>query len=423
MNIVDIINKKENKKKLKYEEIKYAIDNYLNSNIQDYQMSSLLMAIVLNGMDINETYYLTKAMVESGEIIDLSMIDDIVVDKHSTGGVGDKTTLVVCPLVSSLGIKIAKMSGRGLGTTGGTIDKLESIKGFKTNLTNEKFIKQVNDIGISIVSQTGNLVPADKKIYALRDVTGTTNSIPLIASSIMSKKIASGANKIVLDVKVGKGAFMKTIKDAKELSKTMIQIGKKFNKEVIAVITNMDYPLGNSIGNVLEVREAIDTLKGMGDENFTKLCITLSSYMVSIGKNIPIEEAVDQVVENLNNKKGLEKFYEFVEYQGGKIDDIQIEDNYYEILSDTTGYITDIDTLKLANIVNELGAGRKEKNDTINHKVGIQLNKKINEKVQKNDVIARVYTKDNIDIDDVKNCFTIEKNIKNDYKIILDIIK
>ena len=365
MNIKDIIIKKKDKKELTKEEIKYVIDNYMNDNIKDYQMSSLLMAILLNGMTFDETYNLTNEMLNSGDRIDLSKIDGIKVDKHSTGGVGDKTSFVVLPLVAASGVKIAKMSGRGLGYTGGTIDKLESISGFKINLSEQEFIDQVNNINLALVSQSGNLVPADKKIYALRDVTGTTDSVPLIASSIMSKKLASGADKILLDVKVGKGAFMKNIDDARELAKTMVEIGKRFNKETVALLTNMDYPLGNTIGNGLEVEEAIEVLEGNGNKNFTNLCLLLSSYMVSMGKNISIDEAFDIVREKFDNKEGLKKLYEFVSYQGGDLKNIKKEENYISIISNKTGYINDIDTLYLSKLCNDLGAGRKKKEDVI----------------------------------------------------------
>ena len=423
MNIIDIITKKKDGKELSYDEIKFAVDNFIKGIVKDYQMSALLMAIVINGMNEEETFNLTKVMLESGDTIDLSKISGIKVDKHSTGGIGDKTTLIVGPLAASCGVPIAKMSGRGLGFTGGTIDKLESIKGFNVKLTNEEFIKQVNDIGIALVSQTGNLAPADKKIYALRDVTGTTESIPLIASSIMSKKLASGADKIVLDVKVGKGAFMKTKEDAKKLAKTMINIGKRFNKEVIALITNMDYPLGNTIGNALEVKEAIDTLDGKGDERFTQLCVMLASYMVSIGKEIPVEDALDLVVENLNNKSGLNKFYELVKAQGGDINNIEIDENRYEIKSDKEGYLVDIDSLGLAKFTNSLGAGRNTKNDKINHKVGIVLCKKINDKIEKNDTLGYVISNEDIDTNNLNELFIIKNENINQIQMIFDVVK
>ena len=327
MNIVDIIEKKKNNCELTKEEISFTVDNYLNGNINDSQMTSLLMAITINGMSFDETYNLTISMLNSGEIIDLSSINGIKVDKHSTGGVGDKTSLVVLPLVAACDVKIAKMSGRGLGYTGGTIDKLESIGGFNVNLERNDFIDQVNKINLALVSQSGNLVPADKKIYALRDVTGTTESIPLIVSSIMSKKLASGADKIVLDVKVGKGAFMKNIDDARELAKNMVKIGNSFGKETVAILTNMDYPLGYTVGNSLEVLESIDTLDCKGETNFTKLCLLIASYMVSLGKNIDLDEAYKEVEEVYKNKKGLNKFYEFIKAQGGDINNIKISYN------------------------------------------------------------------------------------------------
>lgn len=423
MNIIDIIIKKKNNNELTYDEIKFAVDNYVNGNIKDYQMSSLLMAIVINGMTINETFYLTKVMLDSGDTIDLSNIIGTKVDKHSTGGVGDKTTLVVGPLVASCDVPIAKMSGKGLGFTGGTIDKLESISGFNTNISEEDFIKKVNDIKISLVSQSGNLVPADKKIYALRDVTGTTESIPLIASSIMSKKLASGADKIVLDVKVGRGAFMKNIDDAKKLSETMIEIGKRFDKEVIALITNMDYPLGYTIGNAIEVKEAIDTLDGKGEERFTKLCLVLSAYMVSIGKNISVEDALDMVTKKLNNKDGLNKFKELIESQGGNIDNITLSKENIILLSKEEGYVTDINPIVLAEFINKLGAGRQSKDDIINYGVGIKLHKQINDKVNINDELLTITCDEKIDISSLYSAFKISSEKIKTPKIIFDVVK
>lgn len=423
MNIKDIIIKKKDKKELTHEEIKYVIDNYMNDNIKDYQMSSLLMAILLNGMSFDETFYLTNEMLNSGDRIDLSKIDGIKLDKHSTGGVGDKTSFVVLPLVAASGIKIAKMSGRGLGYTGGTIDKLESIEGFNINLSEEDFIKQVNDINLALVSQSGNLVPADKKIYALRDVTGTTDSIPLIASSIMSKKLASGADKILLDVKVGKGAFMKNIDDARKLAKTMVEIGKRFNKEVVALITNMDYPLGNTIGNALEVEEAIEILNGKGNKNFTDLCLIISSYMVSMGKKISIDEAFNIVKEKFDSKEGLNKLYEFISYQGGDLNKLKINDSYISIYSDKDGYITDIDTLYLAMLCTNLGAGRNKKDDILDLSAGIRLVKNINDKVNKNDEIMRVYSKKEIDKEEFLKTIKITSEKQKNIKIVYEVIK
>ena len=423
MDIIDIIVKKKNKETLTYDEIKYAVDNFISGEVKDYQMSSFLMAIVLNGMSEEEIFNLTKIMLDSGDKIDLSKINGIKVDKHSTGGVGDKTTLVVGPLAAACGVPIAKMSGKGLGFTGGTIDKLESIKGFNTNISEERFINQVNDIGISLVSQSGNLVPADKKIYALRDVTGTTESIPLIASSIMSKKLASGADKIVLDVKVGRGAFMKTIEDAKKLSETMIKIGNKFGKEVVALITNMDYPLGYTIGNAIEVKEAIETLDGNGEERFTKLCLVLASYMVSIGKEISVEDALDMVTEKLNNKEALNKFKELVKSQDGDIDSILLSKESIDLISKEDGYITDINPIVLAEFINKLGAGRQKKDDIINYSVGVKLNKQINEKVSVGDKLLTIICDEKIDINELYSAFKISNEKIDNPKIIFDVIK
>ena len=423
MNIIDIIVKKKNKEILTYDEIKYTVDNFIGGEVKDYQMSSLLMAIVLNGMSEEEIFNLTKIMLDSGDKIDLSKINGIKVDKHSTGGVGDKTTLVVGPLAAACGVPIAKMSGKGLGFTGGTIDKLESIKGFNTNISEERFINQVNDIGISLVSQSGNLVPADKKIYALRDVTGTTESIPLIASSIMSKKLASGTDKIVLDVKVGRGAFMKTIEDAKKLSEIMIKIGNNFGKEVVALITNMDYPLGYTIGNAIEVKEAIETLDGNGEERFTKLCLVLASYMVSIGKEISVEDALDMVTEKLNNKEALNKFKELVKSQDGDIDSISLSKESVDLISKEDGYITDINPIVLAEFINKLGAGRQKKDDIINYGVGVKLNKQINEKVSVGDKLLTIICDEKIDINELYSAFKISNEKIDNPKIIFDVIK
>ena len=420
--IKDIITKKDNGIELTKEEIEYVVSNYVNGSINDQDMTLLLNAITRNDMTVEETYNLTIAMLNSGDKIDLSSIEGVKVDKHSTGGIGDKTSFVVLPLAASLGVKIAKMSGRGLGFTGGTIDKLESIPGFKTTITNEEFIKEVNDINMAIVSQTENLVPADKKIYALRDVTGNVESIPLIASSIMSKKLASGADKIVLDVKVGKGAFMKNLEDAKKLARIMVDIGNKHGRETVAILTNMDYPLGNAVGNSLEVEDAIKTLEGKGDKDFTNLCIILAAYMVSLARSISIEEAIDLVKDNLYNGKGLEKFNEFIKYQGGDLS--KLETNYgIEIYSRKSGYITDIDTMKLAMLVRNLGAGRINKDDSIDHTVGVELFKHINDKVEENELLLKVYTDDIVNKLEYLNLFTISDNKIEDIKIVIDIIK
>ena len=382
MTIIDIITKKKNKEELTYEEIKYAVDGYVNGSIKDYQMSSLLMAITINGMTNKETFDLTEIMLNSGEKIDLDELQPVV-DKHSTGGVGDKTTLILAPLVASCGVNIAKMSGRGLGFTGGTIDKLESIPGFNTSIDINKFKEQVKNIKVAIVGQMGNLVPADKKIYALRDVTGTVESIPLIASSIMSKKLASGASCIVIDVKVGNGALMKTLEDAKKLANLLVEIGKQHNKKVVCFITDMDEPLGFAIGNSLEVIESINTLKGNGPKDLTNLVIELASYMISMAKNTTVEQAKQEVIENLNNGKAYNKFVELVENQEGNINDIKVSNNILSIKSKEEGYIKHIDALRLGENARIIGAGRLSKEENIDFEVGIVLNKKVGDYINK----------------------------------------
>lgn len=422
MNIIDIITKKKNKEILSKEEIEYAINEYINGNIKDYQMSSLLMAICINKMNDEEILNLTNSMLNSGEKIDLSSIPGIKVDKHSTGGIGDKTTLILVPLVASLGVKVAKMSGRGLGYTGGTIDKLESIEGFNVALDRKDFTHEVMTIGASIVSQTGNLVPADKKLYALRDVSGTVESVALIASSIMSKKLASGADKFVIDVKVGSGALMKNLKDAKELAATMIKIGKNYNKEVICFLTNMDFPLGSNIGNGLEVIEAIDVLQDNGDENLTNLIVELATYMVSIGLNISIEKARKMVLENLKNGKAYKKLVEIIKYQNGNIEKIAKSINKIDIYSDNEGYINSIDALEVGKFVHELGAGRSNKDDKIDYGVGVVLNKKINDYVLKGEKLLTIYYNKIIDFEKIKSAFSISKEKKENVKLIYEII-
>ena len=422
MNIIDIILKKKNKEELTKEELEYVINNYVSGDLPDYQVSSLLMAIVLNGMSLKETIDLTDVMLKSGETIDLDIPN--LVDKHSTGGVGDKTTLILGPIVASSGVNVAKMSGRGLGHTGGTIDKLESIKGFQVSLEREEFIKQVKEIGLSVISQSGNIVPADKKIYALRDVTGTVESIPLIASSIMSKKIASGAKNIVIDVKVGNGALMKNVEDATLLAKTMIRIGEAYERKVVCVLTNMDVPLGNKIGNGLEVEESIEVLQGKGPKDLEELCLKLGSIMVSLAKNISEEEAYNIVKENLNNGKALEKFYEFVKAQKGDINSICISNNILSIKSKSEGFITNINTEKLGEIVKNIGGGRTNKDDVIDYGVGIVINKKVGDLVFENEELVKVYTSDkDLKISEVLDCFTISEEAPKKKDLIIDIIK
>ena len=421
MNIIDIIVKKKNNEELTKEELEFAINGYLNNEIKDYQISSLLMAIVINGMSLEETINLTDIMINSGEVIDLG-ID--VVDKHSTGGVGDKTTLILAPLVASVGVKVAKMSGRGLGHTGGTIDKLESIKGFNVSLTKEEFMNQVNEIGVSVISQTGNIAPADKKLYALRDVTGTTESIPLIASSIMSKKIASGAKNIVIDVKVGNGALMKDVESAKELALTMIEIGKRHDRKVVCVLTNMDIPLGHNIGNGLEVIESIECLKGNGPKDLEELVLELGSIMVSLDKNISKEDAYLDLKDNLYNNKAYLKFEELVKYQNGDINNIDVSDKIISIKSSKEGFINSIDTLKLGEIVKNIGGGRISKEDSIDYGVGISVSKKVGQLIFENEEIAKIYLRDkDVKVNDILECFKIEEENVKTTKLILEVIE
>lgn len=423
MNIIDIILKKKNKEELTEEEIKYVVEGFTNGTICDYQMSSLLMAITINDMTDNEVIYLTKYMMLSGNTIDLSFLDNVV-DKHSTGGVGDKTTLIIAPIVAACSCKVAKMSGKGLGYTGGTIDKLESIPGFRTNLSKDEFIHEIEDIGMAITSQTDDVALADKKIYALRDVTGTTESIPLIASSIMSKKIASGSKKLVIDLKVGEGALVKDIESARRLGNLMIKIGKENGMEVICLLTNMNIPLGNNVGNSLEVLEAINTLYYNKESNLQKLCISLASYMVSLGKGISYEEANNMVLDVIRSKKAYNKFLEFVLYQHGDITKLPKSNKIYEIKSDTSGYLTDISSLEIAKLSMHLGAGRQNKDDKIDYSAGIIINKNINDYVNINDTILTLYTNKDVPLFDKNKLFKISDNINNDNSsLIYEIIK
>ncbi|MFV0249603.1 MAG: thymidine phosphorylase [Bacilli bacterium] len=424
MNIIEIITKKKNNEILSKQEIQYVIDNLMNKNIKDYQMSALLMAIVINKMNSEETINLTEAMINSGSKLDLSSIEGIVVDKHSTGGVGDKTTLILAPLIASLDIKMAKMSGRGLGHTGGTIDKLESIESFEVKLTKEQFLNQINDIGVAITSQTENIAPADKIIYALRDVTGTTESIPLIASSIMSKKIASGAKIIVIDVKVGNGALMKNEDDARELSKLMIEIGDYYNRKVICVLTNMEEPLGNAIGNSLEVLESINTLKGNGPVDLEKLVVVLATIIVEHAKNLSTEEAKSLVLDNLKNGQAYNKFEQLIKYQNGNID--HIKTNNTKIISVKTskdGFINKINAMKLGELARTLGAGRASMEENIDYGVGIVLHKKVGDFVFENEELVKIYiNKKDISVSEIVDCFEINEEKMETKPLIIDII-
>ena len=398
MRIYDIIAKKRDGFELTDEEIAFFVRGCTDKSIADYQTTALLMAIYLNGMTDREMITLTNEMAHSGDMLDLSSIQGITADKHSTGGVGDKTTLIVAPIVASCGVKIAKLSGRGLGHTGGTVDKLESIDGFRVSLSPEEFINQVNDIGICVTGQTGNLAPADKIIYGLRDATATVGSIPLIASSIMSKKLAAGAECIVLDVKVGSGAFMKTLDEAKALSQKMIDIGKANGRKMAAVLSDMDTPLGKNIGNTLEVIEAVDVLKGAVQSDLTEVCVVLASNILSLAKKISLEEAEKQVRRSLSDGTAYETFKKLVVAQCGDSSLIENTDKFKkaafcrEVLSPADGYLASMnaETIGLSSVV--LGAGRKTKEDMIDYTAGIILEKKAGEEVKKGEVLARLYT-------------------------------
>ena len=430
MNIIEIINKKKNKIKLSKEEIDFFVKGFVDNSIETYQISSLLMAILLNGMDEEETSNLTTSMINSGGVVDLSSIEGIKSDKHSTGGVGDKVSIALVPLVVSCGAKIAKMSGKGLGHTGGTLDKLESIPGFKRELTEEEFLNSVRDKNLAIISQTNNLVPADKKLYALRDVTGTVDSIPLIASSIMSKKLASGADTILLDVKCGEGAFMKDLKSARELAESMVSIGKNHNKDTQAIISDMNEPLGFAIGNSLEVIEAIETLKGNGPKDFTELCLFEGSIILKQAKIVDdLEEGKRLLKESIENKSALKALKDLIKVQGG--DERVLED--YSLLpsskfktdvkSPFDGYIESINPLEIGNMSSELGAGRKTVEDSINHGVGLVLNFKSGHKVSTKDTLLTIYHDEKLDEsyeERLLNAFKFKKDFSNKKKLVYD---
>lgn len=434
MTILDIIEKKRDKKELEKEEIEFFVNGYTKGEITDYQASALVMAIYINGMTNEETTNLTLSMAHSGEILDLSKLGKTIVDKHSTGGVGDKVSLILLPLVASFGVPVAKMSGRGLGFTGGTVDKLESIPGYKTDIDINKFVQNVENIGISMISQTLNLAPADKKLYSLRDSIACVESIPLIASSIMSKKIASGADKIVLDVTVGSGAFMKDLKSAEKLAKEMIEIGKLAKRETVAVITNMDEPLGRSVGNSLEVKEAIEALRGNILEDVKQVVLALGSYMLKLsGVEEDLETAKKMLEENLNNGKAYKKFLELVKNQGGDITYIEDIDNLEEtkyiepIYSEKTGYIYNINAKEIGKLACYLGAGRVTKEDKIDKSVGIELLKKVGDKVSKDEVIAYLHINkpEQLEIakEKIKEIIKIRKEKQEKLKTIIKVIK
>lgn len=432
MRMVDLIHKKRLGKSLTTQEIEFFVKGFTNEEIPDYQMSALLMSIVFKGMNSQEIADLTMAMVKSGDKIDLSKIQGIKVDKHSTGGVGDKISLIVAPLVSSVGVPVAKMSGRGLGHTGGTIDKLESIKGFQVELTNEQFINNVNTYKLAIVGQTGNLAPADKKIYALRDVTATVDSVPLIASSIMSKKIASGADCIVLDVKMGSGAFMKSLEDAKRLAQTMVDIGNHLQRKTVAIITDMSQPLGYEVGNANEVKEAIEVLNGKGPQDLKVISLTLASHMAVLGGIYKeFEEAYGSLEHKLSSGHALQTFKQFVQAQGGDpavIDDperLPQAKNHIEAKMNKTGYITNIDAESIGVSAMLLGAGRQKKGDPIDYSAGITLLKKIGDFVQAGETIAVMHSNkedSNEAVQMLQNAFAIGDAKPQDVRFVHEII-
>jgi len=418
MRMYDIIKKKRDGLELSTEEINYFIQKYIEGNIPDYQMSALLMAIYFNKMTDRETLDLTRAMVNSGDRVDLSEINGIKVDKHSTGGVGDTVTLILGPMIAACNVPFVKMSGRGLGHTGGTLDKLESIEGFRVELSREEFLRNVNKINIAICSQTSNIAPADKKLYSLRDVTATVDNISLIASSIMSKKLAIGSDAIILDVKVGSGAFMKKIEDAIELSKEMVRIGTNYGRQTVAVVTNMDEPLGKAIGNSLEVKEAIEVLTGKGPEDLKELCLFIGSLLLVIAKKVKNQDdGIQLLKEAIENNLAYNKFIELVKYQGGNIDQVKNPDllpkakYVIEVKSDVEGYVKSIDAERMGVCALKLGAGRETMDSIIDLSVGIVLNKKVNDKVLLGETLAYIHA------NDLDRANEVEKEIKQIYKI------
>ncbi len=425
MKAIDITQKKENKEKLSYAEIEYMVNSYVKGKINDKTMSDFVWSIYYNGLDIDETYYLTDVMIKSGEVIDLSSLNKPVVDKHSTGGVGDKITLIVSPIVAAAGVCVPKMSGRGLGLTGGTVDKLESITGYKLKLSKKAFLEELDKIGCAVISQSEKIALADKKIYALRNEIGAVDSIPLIASSIMSKKIASGSDIIIIDLKVGKGAFMKNIKEASLLAKTMVKIGKYYNKKVICTLSDMNIPLGRNIGNALEVKETIDFFNNKYDKRLYDLSVYISSLMISSAKKISFTSAKKLVINLIENGYAKSKFYSWIKYQGGNINKIRDKARKLEVVSNKTGYINKIDSLKLSKLVFDLGAGRVKKTDNVDYAVGVVLNKTIGQKVTEGEVLGTIYyNKKVVDMDSkLLDVFQIDKRKKKVKNIIIKTIK
>lgn len=420
MNSGLIIEKKIKNRLLTYNEIKYMVDAYINNSISEKTMTLFIKSIYNSGLSFNETLFLTDVMIKSGKVEDLSFVENVTVDKHSTGGVGDKTSLIVLPICASLGITVPKMSGRSLGATGGTVDKLESIPGFKSELSHKEFVNIINTVGCVDICQTKDIAVADKKIYSLRDKTGYVDSIPLIASSIMSKKIACSSKNIVIDLKVGKGAFMKNIKDATKLAKLMIKIGKYYNRKVICILTDMNIPLGNNVGNKLEVKEVINFFDGKYDKRLYELVLCLSSYMVSISKNISLSYSKKLVLKSLRDDSARNKFYEWIKSQGGNLKELKVEAKRIDVKSDKKGYIKSIDALIIGKISSEL-VGLKPKD--LN--TGIVLKKRIGDFVEKNEVIASIYYNKEVNsmISNLRDSFKFNDTKIKERNIILKIIK
>lgn len=429
MNIYEIIEKKKSGSALTKEEIDYVVQGYTNDDIPDYQISALLMAIYFRGLDLDETYYLTDAMLNSGQQIDLSAIEGIKVDKHSTGGVGDTTTLVLAPLVASTGVPFAKMSGRGLGHTGGTLDKMESIPGMRIDLSIDEFIENTNKIKLAVSGQTADVAPADKKLYALRDATATVDNVSLISASILSKKIAVGSDALILDVKVGSGAFMKNLSAAEQLSHVMVQLGKKFHRKTVALITNMDEPLGYAVGNSLEVMEAIDTLQGNGPKDLEELCLVIGAKLLLLANRVTTEdEGYHLLQEKIHNGEAFEKFKEFVSLQGGDVSYVenlskfQLSAIHEKVIAKERGYVSKIDALGIGECAKNLGAGRQKKEDSVDLGAGIVLRKKINDYVEKGDILAEFYTNKKEEVarahQDILNAFSFHHE-KVKYQLIL----
>ena len=425
MKAIDIIEKKQKNEILEYDEIKYMVNSYVKGKINDKTMSDFLWLIYNNGLSLNETIALTDVMIKSGEEIDLSSLGLPVVDKHSTGGVGDKITLIVSPIVAAAGVCVPKMSGRGLGLTGGTVDKLESIPGYKLDLNRKQFLDALKNVGCAVISQSEKIAVADKKIYALRNEIGAVDSIPLIASSIMSKKIASGSDIIIIDLKVGKGAFMKNVKEATKLAKTMVKIGQHYNKKVICTLSDMNIPLGRNIGNALEVKEAMDFFAGKYDKRLYDLSVYISSLMISSAKNISFRKAKSIVINLLENNHAKSKFYQWIKYQGGDITKIRDKAKKYIVVSNRSGYVNSIDSNEIAQLVFDLGAGRKKKKDKIDYACGVILNKQLGEKVIKGEILGVIFYNKKVEgMEKIfADAFKIEKRKKRVKNIIISTVK